>query len=328
MGDAAWLGPAACGAFFSHTNNCTHGCKRRHFPSTGHHTVKIPLNCVFRQMVALLCLLAPFASHGEPTVGAQDPEGSTGGGSSWMTECAPVFDPSEKNEETIRFEHCLRKFRLQRLATQSGVTPPSINELELSPEELPDLLHVVPSLRLSWASATFFEFDEDQATSDVLPMLDLIADAIRRDIGDVHLYVVGHTDAIGDPDYNQYLSMRRARGVLEWLRDAGVPSNRMTYTGMGPSQPVASNLTEEGRALNRRVEFMVSAYVDVNHLLVRNRPVEASWLEVPAAEGVRRTIPRNSVYAVRSLDTATPYKIYELPPPNKAVFFSVDGADR
>jgi outer membrane protein OmpA-like peptidoglycan-associated protein len=69
--------------------------------------------------------------------------------------------------------------------------------------------------------------------------------------------VVGHTDSDGDAEYNQRLSERRASAVSAVLGEAGVPPSRLQPIGRGESQPVASNLSEEGKALNRRVEIVI-----------------------------------------------------------------------
>lgn len=69
--------------------------------------------------------------------------------------------------------------------------------------------------------------------------------------------VVGHTDSTGDAAMNQTLSERRAGAVLSVLLQSGVPSQRLTAYGRGENQPIASNLTPEGRQANRRVEINI-----------------------------------------------------------------------
>ncbi len=71
--------------------------------------------------------------------------------------------------------------------------------------------------------------------------------------------IVGHTDNTGSSAYNQDLSQRRAVSVAEVLRGAGVPNARIAAFGRGEDQPLpnASNLTPEGRAMNRRVEIII-----------------------------------------------------------------------
>jgi outer membrane protein OmpA-like peptidoglycan-associated protein len=69
--------------------------------------------------------------------------------------------------------------------------------------------------------------------------------------------VIGHTDNTGSAAYNQDLSQRRAVSVAGILRESGVPSARIAAFGRGEDAPVASNLTPEGRAQNRRVEIII-----------------------------------------------------------------------
>ncbi|PTW46117.1 OmpA family protein [Rhodovulum kholense] len=69
--------------------------------------------------------------------------------------------------------------------------------------------------------------------------------------------VIGHTDNTGSASYNQQLSTRRATAVASILTGAGVNSGRIRAYGRGEEQPIASNLSPEGRAQNRRVEIVI-----------------------------------------------------------------------
>ncbi|MCR8548742.1 OmpA family protein [Salipiger sp. P9] len=69
--------------------------------------------------------------------------------------------------------------------------------------------------------------------------------------------VLGHTDSDGDAGYNLDLSKRRAQAVASLLISEGVPSSRVQAIGRGEDQPVASNLTAEGKQQNRRVEIVI-----------------------------------------------------------------------
>ncbi len=71
------------------------------------------------------------------------------------------------------------------------------------------------------------------------------------------LQIIGHTDNVGDADYNQTLSEQRAGTVSAVLINGGVAPNRIRTIGQGENAPLASNLTPEGRAQNRRVEIIV-----------------------------------------------------------------------
>jgi outer membrane protein OmpA-like peptidoglycan-associated protein len=102
-------------------------------------------------------------------------------------------------------------------------------------------------------------FDSGGATlkSGAQRALDNLAQFLRkhpeRDIA-----IEGFTDSIGSPDSNQRLSERRARAVKDALTGRGIESRRIDARGYGPSFPVASNATETGRQLNRRVEIVIN----------------------------------------------------------------------
>jgi OOP family OmpA-OmpF porin len=69
--------------------------------------------------------------------------------------------------------------------------------------------------------------------------------------------IAGHTDGDGEDAFNQALSEKRAQAVADYLVKAGLPADRFTAVGYGSTQPVASNDTDEGKAQNRRIEFLV-----------------------------------------------------------------------
>ena len=70
--------------------------------------------------------------------------------------------------------------------------------------------------------------------------------------------VIGHTDNVGDAAYNFDLSQRRAQAVSSILINAGVSPARIRSVGRGEDQPIATNLTPEGRQANRRVEIIIT----------------------------------------------------------------------
>lgn len=75
----------------------------------------------------------------------------------------------------------------------------------------------------------------------------------------VNALVEGHTDNVGDPDDNLLLSQQRADAVMKYLTDKKVDAARLTAQGFGETQPISTNKTDEGRALNRRC--VVKAYI-------------------------------------------------------------------
>lgn len=72
-----------------------------------------------------------------------------------------------------------------------------------------------------------------------------------------HMSIEGHASSEGQVEYNNELSMRRAQSVLDFMASNGVARDKMTASGFGSSVPVATNKTNAGRILNRRVEFVV-----------------------------------------------------------------------
>lgn len=83
----------------------------------------------------------------------------------------------------------------------------------------------------------------------------LIETALRCPTANIE--IAGHTDADGEDAFNQTLSEKRAQAVTDYLVRAGLPANRFTAMGYGSTQPVATNDTDEGKAQNRRIDFVV-----------------------------------------------------------------------
>jgi len=83
--------------------------------------------------------------------------------------------------------------------------------------------------------------------------------AVARRCNDVSIRIEGHTDNVGSRTMNIGLSNRRAQTVAQYLIDRGYPEGKLSYQGYGPDQPDASNETPEGRAVNRRIEFIVTS---------------------------------------------------------------------
>jgi outer membrane protein OmpA-like peptidoglycan-associated protein len=76
-----------------------------------------------------------------------------------------------------------------------------------------------------------------------------------NDHPEISVEIGGYADAIGSDVYNASLSARRAESVRQWMINKGISATRITSNGYGESGPIATNDTEEGRALNRRIEF-------------------------------------------------------------------------
>ncbi|TLX53043.1 OmpA family protein [Stutzerimonas nosocomialis] len=104
-----------------------------------------------------------------------------------------------------------------------------------------------------------FDFDRAQVRSESYSDIQNLADFMKQ-YPQTSTVVEGHTDSVGTDAYNQRLSERRANAVRDVLvNQYGVEANRVNSVGYGESRPVADNATEEGRAINRRVEAEVEA---------------------------------------------------------------------
>jgi OOP family OmpA-OmpF porin len=99
-----------------------------------------------------------------------------------------------------------------------------------------------------------FDFDKADIRPDAAVILDEAASQLNASPGR-SVTVAGHTDSVGADAYNQGLSERRAASVKDYLVGKGVDASRLTTVGYGESNPIASNDTADGRALNRRVEL-------------------------------------------------------------------------
>lgn len=128
------------------------------------------------------------------------------------------------------------------VASRAAPAPPP-------PPPAPDVCAGVLRLR-----GVHFAFDKADIRPEDAVLLDEAARMLEM-CGSKRVRVEGHTDSTGPEAYNLGLSQRRAQAVVNYLVGKGIARNRMEPVGLGESDPVASNATREGRALNRRVDF-------------------------------------------------------------------------
>jgi OOP family OmpA-OmpF porin len=103
----------------------------------------------------------------------------------------------------------------------------------------------------------YFEFDSASPTPEARALLEQVGAALQSsDLESFHFLVEGHTDDLGSEDYNEHLSIERAKAVAAYLEAKGVPQARLRPSGKGESSPVAPNEGEDGRRRNRRVDFV------------------------------------------------------------------------
>ena len=140
----------------------------------------------------------------------------------------------------------------------------------------PLLMQAVPATGAS--TTVHFAFDRSNLDAEDRARLDQVV-ASGGGLAQVEGYrVVGHTDSIGTRRYNQGLSMRRANATAGYLNNRGIPASQIGVAGAGELQPVASNRTARGRALNRRAEVTAEGYA-----LVPPKPM----VRYPVYQGIR-----------------------------------------
>jgi len=155
----------------------------------------------------------------------------------------------DKAAEQIKLElgsALMRGFKLG--AVNIGVRPPppalAVNECQ------PEFTGLLGKGRI------LFETGSAELSKQSVALLDHLIEVVQR-CRDASIEVAGHTDSQGSPESNLDLSKRRAEAVTTYIGEAGVDTSRITSAGYGETNPVASNDTPEGRAQNRRIEFVV-----------------------------------------------------------------------
>lgn len=101
-----------------------------------------------------------------------------------------------------------------------------------------------------------FDFDQSNIKPEAAQVLEQVIDILRQN-PEFEIFISAHTDEWGSDDYNIALSQRRARAVAAYLRENGMADRIAEVLPLGESQPIAPNDTEQGRALNRRVELIL-----------------------------------------------------------------------
>jgi outer membrane protein OmpA-like peptidoglycan-associated protein len=136
------------------------------------------------------------------------------------------------------------------------VLAPEVSRGAIAIDKLPE-----HALRVTMTAQTAFDFDSSAIKPGFEPAMDRIANVFVR-YGKTHLTVLGHTDNVGTQQYNAGLSQRRAQAVEHYLEGKGVVEQRLVAEGKGENAPRASNATEDGRRLNRRVEIVIEPVVE------------------------------------------------------------------
>lgn len=111
---------------------------------------------------------------------------------------------------------------------------------------------------VEFSSNILFGFNQSSLSDEAKVNLDKLVTVLKTN-PDTNIEIQGHTDDKGSDTYNMSLSEKRAKAVSDHLISKAITSGRITTKGFGESVPKADNSTEEGRAQNRRVEFLITA---------------------------------------------------------------------
>jgi len=123
---------------------------------------------------------------------------------------------------------------------------------------------------VEFTSAILFGFDQSYLSSDAKTNLDKLVTVLNT-YPDTNIEIQGHTDSKGTETYNQTLSEKRAKSVSDYLLANQITGIRVTTKGFGETLPKYDNETEDGRAQNRRVEFLITA----NEKMIADAKAEA-----------------------------------------------------
>lgn len=137
----------------------------------------------------------------------------------------------------------------------SGITA-SVQEVRKAMQDL-GARETELEVRIELPADVLFDFDRADIRADAAAALAHLATVIRAHPSST-TDLIGHTDSRGDDAYNRGLSQRRAEAVKNWLMAReGLPAAGFRTSGLGESQPIASNDTDDGRQRNRRVEAVI-----------------------------------------------------------------------
>lgn len=150
-------------------------------------------------------------------------------------------------------------------ATVGGTTGVIIGrKMDKQAEEIKNTIPGVKVYRVGegiiveFSDKILFGIDQSDLNSGAKGNLEKLITVLNK-YPDTNIEVQGHTDNTGTDNYNMGLSKRRATTVSNYLNNGGISSGRLSRKGYGESAPNYTNDTEEGRAQNRRVEFLITA---------------------------------------------------------------------
>ena len=138
--------------------------------------------------------------------------------------------------------------QLDRCPDQAGPAPDGCPKKYTLVEVKKEKIEIKQQIHFAYAKAIVLR--------DSFALLNQVAQVLK-DFPKMKVAIEGHTDSTGPEAGNMRLSQRRAAAVRDYLVSRGISADRLEAAGLGPTQPIASNKTEKGRAKNRRTEFRI-----------------------------------------------------------------------
>ncbi len=174
-------------------------------------------------------------------------------------------DLSEKEQSLIENNSCYSTASIVGgganliQAEQEQMMKDKIRKREMKLKNIPGLTisNLESGFKAIAQNEILFQFDSHELNDNAKNILAELSNIIKE-IPETHVKIVGHTDNIGEKEYNLVLSKNRASAVGNYLRQSGVDTNMIIEDGKGFSEPIADNKTKEGRARNRRVEIYIN----------------------------------------------------------------------
>lgn len=177
---------------------------------------------------------------------------------------SPVVEKEPKKEIKIE-EKVMEKVEEELESEPVPLTKPaSVEKLDNRPMEMPSAnlakvekkMQLAEKDKLSLEKTVRFEFQTAQLDQSSKQFLDQIAEIMQSNEW-LKVELIGHTCNVGTEERNKALSIERAKVVQQFLLQKNVDSARILISGAGETQPITENTTEEGRSINRRVEFRI-----------------------------------------------------------------------
>ncbi len=128
-------------------------------------------------------------------------------------------------------------------------TIPGVSEVKVEKEE--------GNQKIETQIKVLFDFDDASIKPSEYSKLDKLADVLSKYPENI-VVIEGHTDNVGEEDYNQQLSEQRAQSIENYLRNKNLSISNLSSIGYGETKPIVPNDTEDGRALNRRVVIKIT----------------------------------------------------------------------